>query len=191
MGKNTLLARVHEWIEAVIEPGDVAIDATVGNGHDTVFLAHHVGASGRVYGVDIQASALASAQDRLDNAGVDAPVTLVQQGHEELRKAIPVSHWGHVKIVMFNLGYLPGHGTKQVVTQPETTLAALTQALESLCPGGLISVVLYRGHPGGMEEAQAVTEWLRELSPHDYSILRHDSTHQTNNPPFALCITKK
>lgn len=52
------------------------------------------------------------------------------------------------RLVAFNLGYLPG-GDKTIITKPETTLPALEAAKGILMPGGLISLVVYVGHPGG------------------------------------------
>ena len=36
-------------LEKAVSPGDIAIDATAGNGHDTLFLAKLVGENGHVY----------------------------------------------------------------------------------------------------------------------------------------------
>jgi ubiquinone/menaquinone biosynthesis C-methylase UbiE len=69
MTKLSLVQQAHQAVEAVLKPGDITIDATVGNGHDTLFLATRVGATGKVYGFDIQQEALDSAYQRLQQAG--------------------------------------------------------------------------------------------------------------------------
>lgn len=47
------------WAQ-VVRAGDVVVDATMGNGHDTLALAQLVGPSGTVYGFDIQQEAVDS-----------------------------------------------------------------------------------------------------------------------------------
>ena len=41
-------------LEDVISEGDIVIDATMGNGYDTKYLAEKVGESGVVYSFDVQ-----------------------------------------------------------------------------------------------------------------------------------------
>lgn len=188
---RNILAVVHQWLQDILAPGDTAIDATVGNGHDTLFLAQSVGKKGQVYGFDIQADALTTAQERLEEAGIATRVTLLNQGHEYLREALPQQAPATLKAIMFNLGYLPGHQAKDVITQPETTRRALEQAIDLLAPGGLITLVLYTGHPGGGEEAQAVIDWASTLDPRHYTVVRYELLNQKNHPPYAIGIAKR
>jgi predicted methyltransferase len=172
-----------------LRSGDLAIDATVGNGHDTVFLAQTVGATGRVLGFDVQAAALGMAQDRLHRAGVSERVRLVQAGHETLGTHLPCEG-RRLRAVTFNLGYLPGGADKTVVTRPETTVAALTAATRELGSGGIITVVLYTGHPGGAEEAAAVREWAKGLPQTYWSVLSYRFVNQRGTPPALLAIER-
>lgn len=151
--------RAHNVVREAVRAGDWVIDATVGNGHDTAFLAECVGRSGRVFGFDIQAAALASAAERL---GPLPQVSFIQAGHEGLTAQLPADAEGRITAVMFNLGYLPG-SDKEVVTRPDTTLRAIAQALKLLAVGGVITLVLYSGHPGGAEEAEAVRRFAGGL----------------------------
>ncbi len=144
-------------VAAVLRHGDLAIDATLGNGHDALFLARAVGAAGRVIGFDIQPAALNATRDRLAAAGLADRVELHQAGHEHLAdylcgRPAPTA-------VMFNLGYLPG-ADKSCITRPETTRQALSAAWAALRPGGIISTLVYVGHPGGTTELAAVQDWL-------------------------------
>lgn len=151
---------VHQRLQAHLAAGDLAIDATAGNGHDTLFLTRQVGASGAVQAFDIQHRAIEKTRERLQAAAQLAQVTLHQVGHEHMAERIPPGWRGRVAAITFNLGYLPGgdHGT---TTLPATTLAALGQSLALLRPGGILSVLAYRGHPGGQAEAEAVEAWFR------------------------------
>ena len=161
-GFRSLTALARQSAGAVLEPGALAIDATVGNGHDTLFLATRVAPSGRVAGFDIQPQALQTTRTRLEQAGLAERVTLFPCGHQFMFDRVPADWHGRVSAVMFNLGYLPG-SDKIVSTLPTTTLPALDQALLLLRAGGLLSLLVYRGHPGGATEANAVLGWLDQL----------------------------
>ncbi len=169
MKSLSLVQQAHAALVEIIHAGDCVIDATVGNGHDTLFLARGVGEHGKVYGFDIQETALDEAYRRLSEEGLAQRVSLYHAGHEVMSAVLPESIQGRVKAVMFNLGYLPG-GDKQRTTGIATTLAALDQARTLLTSGGAISVLAYTGHPGGREEAEAVKAWAMKLSPDFYDV---------------------
>ena len=155
----SLTRQAHALIADHLQPGDMAIDATAGNGYDTAFLAGQVGASGQVFAFDIQAGAIEATQARLDKAGLLDKVTLFQASHSQLASHIPVRAHGRVAAAMFNLGYLPG-SDKTVITRGESTVAALGQLLGLLRAGGAVSILSYRGHPGGRAEHDAVGDYL-------------------------------
>ena len=169
MNAFSLVRQAHAALSALLKEGDIAIDATVGNGHDTLFLARAVGPTGKVYGFDIQAQALDTAYQRLQAEGLADRVSLYHAGHEAMAAALPDTLPGRVMGVMFNLGYLPG-GDKGRTTAIATTLTALEQARSFLAPGGAISVLAYTGHPGGREEAEAVKRWAEGLSDAFYEV---------------------
>lgn len=155
-----LTEQVHARLAAHLRGGDRAVDATAGNGHDTLFLARQVGGQGQVWAFDVQSQALAATRKRLQQAGLADRVNLVHAGHQALSRHLPATTLGQVKAVVFNLGYLPG-GDHALITRPETTLAALNSAWEALAPAGVISLMIYRGHPGGAAEFDAVADWCR------------------------------
>lgn len=157
--RTPLTAVAQERLGGIVQPGDTAVDATVGNGHDTLFLAQRVGPQGQVWGFDVQAQALQTAGDQLHAAGFAPRVQLIQQGHQHLSDVLPDRVRGHVAAVMFNLGYLPG-SDKRLTTQADTTLTALHASLAWLRPGGVLSVLAYRGHAGGLQEADRVLDWM-------------------------------
>jgi predicted methyltransferase len=163
-------------------PGDAAVDATAGNGNDAVFLAGLVGPGGVVHCFDIQAEALTRTRARLEDAGLLQAARLYATGHEHLGDALPEAQRGRIKAVVFNLGFLPG-GDASVVTRPETTLAALDASRELLDPGGVISVVCYTGHPGGLAEAQGVQAWCEAL---DFAAWRAARYELANKPGHAI-----
>ena len=155
---------VHERLGALVQTGDRVVDATAGNGFDTLFLARCVGESGEVLAVDVQKVAIEEARDRLERHGLRDRVEFICADHGDLLKHLPAGWTGWVRAVVFNLGYLPGSGgNKEMVTEPESTLSALDQSLEVLMPGGVLSVAIYHTHPGGREEMEAVLKWANLL----------------------------
>jgi len=174
-----------ELISEVLAPGGYAVDATCGNGHDTVFLADLVGQSGRVLAMDVQEQALENTHRLLQEAGLDSRVQLVLASHREL----PIYLETPPDAAMFNLGYLPG-GDKSLVTRPETTLAALEAILRVLKRGGLVTIVVYTGHPGGTSEYEALRSYTAALPQAMYTVLEYRLLNQVNNPPLLLAISR-
>ncbi len=172
-------------VSVVLKPGDTAVDATVGNGRDTVFLARLVGERGRVWAFDIQQQALAAAAKLLEKEGLASRVTLIHRGHEDLARYVD----DNVGAVMFNLGYLPG-GDRSLVTRPDTTLLALEAALLKLRPGGVVTVVIYRGHSGGKEEEESLLGFCSKLNQASYTVMHYRMLNQINDPPSLLAIEK-
>ena len=165
--------------------GDKAVDATAGNGRDTVFLARLVGASGKVWAFDIQKCALINTARLLESENLKSHVSLVEDGHEHLTHHVE----DNLGAVMFNLGYLPG-GDHRVITRPSTTLIALEAALKSLRQGGIVTLIIYSGHPGGKEEEDALLQYAASLEQTKFTVLHYRMLNQINNPPSLLAIEK-
>src|SRR5512140_3290733 len=159
------VALAHFFLAERVKPGDLVVDATCGNGHDTLFLAGLVGPAGRVWAFDVQEEALAATRALLSEAGCLEQVEMVAAGHELLAESVQAP----IKAVVFNLGYLPG-GDKQLVTRPEQTVAALQQSADLLMPGGIITVCVYTGHPGGVEEGRAVDLWAASRDSEQFNV---------------------
>lgn len=177
-------------LERAVTEGDLAIDATVGNGHDTVYLAELVGDSGHVFGFDIQPEAIAATTARLSEHGLHDRVTLFQQSHSELLTALPSDVYGRIAGAVFNLGYLPG-GDKQIVTQPESTIQAVEQLLSIMKPGGVIVLVVYHGHPEGKIERDALLDYVRSLDQQHTHVLKYEFLNRRNDPPFIIALEKR
>jgi predicted methyltransferase len=177
----------HQWVRRVVKPGETAIDATAGNGHDSVFLARLVGPGGRLLAFDVQAAAIGSTRAALREWGLDdGRAELFHESHEELARRAGDAP---VAAVMFNLGYLPG-GDHRLITRPEATLAAIKLALGVLRPGGILTVVAYPGHPGGDAETAAVFEWAAHLDPTAWRVTAV-RVHNTARPAPVLLATQK
>ncbi|MDQ6420362.1 class I SAM-dependent methyltransferase [Paenibacillus sp. LHD-117] len=165
MGFLSVLSMAHKWIAERTQPGDTVIDATAGGGVDTLALAELVGPKGCVYAFDIQEDALHRTRQRLApliEAGRLPRLHLKLADHADMADYVDEEAAGCAAAVMFNLGYLPG-GDPAVITRTESTLRALESALDLLRPGGILTCVLYPGHPGGEAEAAAVEAWAAKL----------------------------
>jgi SAM-dependent methyltransferase len=163
-GRPPLTEVAHEAWRVHLSPGEAALDATAGNGCDTEFLARELGPQGKVYAVDIQAPAIAATRRRLEQRNLLKRVDLIPGDHSNLRELLGDGLDGKLCLACFNLGYLPT-GDHRVTTRPDTTLKALEQALYLIKPAGALSVMVYRGHEGAVEEANAVEEYFKSLPP--------------------------
>jgi methylase of polypeptide subunit release factors len=181
--KPLLFAR--ELVSASLKPGGVAVDATCGNGHDTVFLAEQVGPAGTVLAFDIQPQAINNTREKLRDCGLLAQVQLLETSHALLGNQLKTG----VDAVMFNLGYLPG-GDHTLTTQSLSTITALTCAIEKLNKDGIITLVIYTGHPGGREEYAAVRDVVAALPQQRFSVLEYQFINQINHPPLLLAVSR-
>jgi predicted methyltransferase len=157
--------QAHALVRAAVRAGDSAIDATAGNGHDTLFLAQCVGPNGRVFAFDVQPEAIAATRAAIDAAdpGIALRVELIGENHANMAERLPPAIHGHVAAIMFNLGYLPG-GDKSVTTHVSSTVAAVQAGARLLRPGGLMTVLGYVGHAAGRVEVSALEDMLRNGS---------------------------
>lgn len=179
------LAISHEIIKKVVLQGDSVVDATMGNGNDTLFLAGLVGDNGKVYSFDIQEYALSNTRKKLEEAGVSGCVQLILDGHQRIDHYVAKG----IKAVMFNLGYLP-KGDHNIGTRADTTIEALKKSMELLLVGGIIMMVIYYGGDSGFDEKEEVLEYVKTIDCRKYSVLVSDFVNQVNCPPIAVCIEK-
>ena len=175
-----------ELIEPALRPGAVAVDATMGNGQDTLWLCRLVGETGRVYAFDVQQEAVNRTRERLAEAGVLDRARLHCTGHERMAELIVEP----VDAVMFNLGWLPG-AEHIVTTRTETTLQAVDAALQILKPDGLMTICVYPGHEEGARELDALLDWAKSLDPKKYDALIKCYLNQPNDPPRMIAVKRK
>lgn len=174
-----------DHLSRTVKPGDTVVDATMGNGHDTCFLAELVGEAGRVIAFDLQQVAVDSTSARLAEAGLRDRCELYCLGHEHMREKVS----SPVRAVAFNLGWLPG-GDKQITTRWETTKAALEQALALLLPLGICTVCAYPGHEAGDVERRQLTEFLSSLRPQEFNVLHQKFLNAGPNAPECFVIQR-
>ena len=182
-----LIEEAHRAVADVVRLGDVVVDATLGNGHDTLFLARCVGNSGQVFGFDVQQQAIRSTGKRLAEADIAESVCqLYLESHAKMGEHVPEG----VRAVMFNLGYLPG-GDKAMITRVDTSLAAVTAALSLLAAGGVLTAMCYPGHEGGSQEALAVKNLLAGISRECFDVELIERDGASASAPFLLVAKKR
>ena len=176
---------LHVLLQQVICKGDCVVDATAGNGHDTVFLAEAVGDEGKVIAIDIQAQAIDATRQQLQEKQLENRVELHQVSHAEIGRLVGV---GSARVIVFNLGYLPG-SDRALITQAETTLVALAASVVVLKKGGVLAVVCYPDHAGGDDEAAEVLGYLRSLK--NFRLAKYELLSTHRGSPFLLVAWKK
>lgn len=189
MNKSVSLVTIaQQFVSSVIVKGDTVIDATVGNGLDTLFLSRTVGPKGKVYGYDIQAAALKKTLDLLEGHGCDTNTHLTLCCHSQIGAKLRATIASKtITAAMFNLGYLPG-SDKNIITQGETTIAALNSILPFLADSACISILAYPGHPGGELETEIIAQYCKTLSPQLFEITRQSVTGTKSISPVLFSI---
>ena len=175
--KYFILNHLHE--------GDVAVDFTMGNGHDTEFLSKTVGESGHVFAFDIQAAAVESTARNLAVAGCPQNYTLINDSHHRVKEYVKTPF----RAGMFNLGWLPG-GDKSITTLRETTMPAIEAAIDLMDENGIINIAIYPGHEEGDAEGKMICEYLSGLSRFKVCATKVNILNSPNSPYFIIVERK-
>ncbi|MEN2768312.1 tRNA (mnm(5)s(2)U34)-methyltransferase [Ornithinibacillus xuwenensis] len=186
---KSILKYSHHLLEEIVKPGETVIDATCGNGNDTLFLSKLVGEQGEVLAFDIQEQAI-DHTDQLLMENNCTNVSLVLDSHANLENYLSADLEGKIGGAIFNLGYLP-KSDKSIITKGNSTIAAIHAILKYLKPNGRIILVVYYGHEGGDVERNDIMKHVISLDQKKYSVLQYGFINQKNNPPFIIAIHKK
>ena len=177
----------HEVVRSQAKKGGRYIDATMGNGHDTLLLCELAGEKGEVLAFDIQEQALEHTKELLDSHGIRGNVRLLLNGHEHMTKYAKKES---ISLICFNFGYLPG-GDHEIATKAQTSLLAVESGLSLLEHGGMMSLCIYSGGDTGFEEKEMLLAYLRELSPKEYTVIVNEYYNRRNHPPTPVFVWKK
>ena len=172
-------------LKRTIKEGDIVLDATVGNGNDTLDLSRLVGKNGKVYGFDIQVIAIENTKSLLAEYNLLDNTILINDSHENIDQYIKEP----LDFIIYNLGYLP-KGDKNIKTKAKTTAISVSKALDILKENGIIIIISYIGHPGGLEEKEALEEILGNLDQKKYNVLKNEFINQKNFAPLLYLIEK-
>lgn len=160
----------------------VCLDATCGNGHDSLNIIKRLDENGFLYCTDIQDLAIENTDKLLKEAGYKN-YKPIKKSHDLFADEIEESF----RLVIFNLGYLPG-SDKKIVTRAETTIKAIDSLIKKLDKDGVIIVVSYLGHPNSKEERESLDKYLKNLSQKDFLVEKRQFYNQVNNPPIVYLI---
>ncbi len=174
-----------QFILTHLREGDIAVDFTMGNGHDTEFLSRTVGENGHVYAFDIQSAAVESTRKRLKETGCPDNYTLICDSHHNVKNYVNCE----IKAGMFNLGWLPG-GDKSITTMRETTMPAIEAAISLLGRDAILNIAVYPGHPEGDAEGAMIEEYLSSLSRFKVCVTKVKIANSPTSPYFFMIETK-
>lgn len=182
----------HAYWKTLVHPGDVVIDATCGNGQDTLILAQLCLQEGQgiLYGIDILPKAIDQTKAYLQKSLSDEVykrIRLIQTCHSNFPIEIPQES---VQLITYNLGYLPGGGDKSLTTRVETTLESFQNALKLIRPGGAICITCYPGHDEGKNEEENLCSFVQALDPFQWNCCHHQWLNRKKSPSL-LMIQKK
>lgn len=175
----SILNKTKQIILKNIKKNDIVVDATIGNGNDTLFLSNIV-TDGKVFGFDIQDEAISNTKKIINNKNV----TLYKENHADIGKVLN-EYKNKISLVLFNLGYLPG-GDKTVTTNYKTSIQAIKESFNLLNNKGLILIVVYPGHEEGLKESKELLKFINNEN-YNYKIY-HNTDNET--APYLIEIKK-
>lgn len=176
----------HHFIREHVKAGDLCIDATAGNGNDTLLLCELVGEQGKVIAFDIQEEAVENTKKRLEERGISKRAEVLLESHTNMSRYAEADS---VSCIVFNFGYLPG-GDHSLATKKDTSIVAIHEGLRLLKKGGMMSLCIYSGGDSGFEERDAILEELKQLDPKRYLVILSEYYNRPNNPPIPVMIVK-
>lgn len=175
---NDVSTLSHNIIKNFCQNFDTAIDATLGNGHDTDFLSSLFN---KVYAFDIQEICINNYKQKSNSK-----VQLILDSHEKILDYINTP----IDCAVFNLGFLPG-GNKEIATNYSSTIKGISASLEILKKNGIITLAIYSGHMEGRIEKEAILKYVAALPKNLYGVMLHSFINRNNFPPELIVIEKK
>lgn len=185
------LYQITSWSHALfrlqVQKEGFYIDATMGNGHDTLFLCQMAGEKGKVMAFDIQDQALKATDQLLRKNQMRERASLYLESHANMdRYAQAQSADG----IFFNFGYLPG-GDHALATRPDTSVEAVKKGLEILKKGGVMALCIYSGGDTGYEEKEKILEYLKTLDEKRYLVIVNSFYNRKKDPPLPVFVVKR
>lgn len=177
----------HELFQMQVQTGGIYVDATMGNGHDTLFLCQLAGETGEVLAFDIQEKALEATKALLKSAGMEQRAKLYLDSHTNMERYLEQDT---ADGIYFNFGYLPG-GDHSLATKADTSVEAIEKGLGILKKGGVMALCIYSGGDTGFEERDRILEYLKNLDDRKYVVIVNSYYNRKNNPPIPAFVVKK
>ncbi|MBS4163521.1 putative rRNA methylase YtqB [Candidatus Protochlamydia amoebophila] len=177
----------HDYWRRILQPNDQVIDATCGNGNDTLKLCQLLlsNGTGKVYVFDNQSDAIDKTKALLrEHLNLDQfkQIHFILGCHSKFSDYVLPNT---IKLIVYNLGYLPG-GDKKKTTLTSTTLLSLQNSLNLIKPGGMICITCYPGHAEGLLEEKTLLKFALNLSPMEWSCCYHSWINRRQSPSLLL-----
>lgn len=184
---NQITEFSHEIFRLQVKPFGTYLDATMGNGHDTMFLCELAGEQGKVLAFDIQQQAVDATDRLLRKHGVQERARLILDSHVNMCNYVQEES---VDGIYFNFGYLPG-GDHSCATRADTSVEAVRRSLPLLKKGGMTALCIYSGGDTGFEEKDRLLEFLKEVDEKKYLVIVSSYFNRKKNPPVPAFIIKR
>lgn len=160
------------------------VDATCGNGFDTLYLCKLAGIKGHVKAFDIQEQAIERTNTLLSSNLGFVNYEIILDSHEFINKYLT----SKIDAAIFNLGYLP-YSDKTVTTKGDVTVKAVQNLLPHLKEEGRIFITTYITHDTG-DEIKDMLSYLSTLDKSKYNVLNINLINKNNTPPELFIIEK-
>ena len=160
------------------------VDATCGNGFDTLFLCSIAGQSGHVTAFDVQDQAVERTESLLSSNLSYKNFNIIKDSHEFINKYVSEK----ISACLFNLGYLP-FSDKKITTNPVTTIKAIENLLPMLNDDGRIYITTYISHDSG-HEIKEVNDFLINLNKSQYNVIHIRIINKEHFPPELFIVEK-
>lgn len=184
MELNKAVSYQHLVWQEQLKDANVIVDATCGNGNDTLYLLEHSKVGAHIYAIDIQEEAIKNTKKRLGYKS--DRVHFIQGSHDTVLGSIEEDF----DLVVFNLGYLPGEDHR-CMTSGDTTVRAIKTVCSKMSVGGIITVIAYPGTAQGMEEKNILELFLQSIPQRKFHCWRTEPMNQVNEPPLLYVVQKR
>ena len=171
-------------IKNYVKTDYIAVDATLGNGNDSLSIAKQIGPKGHLYAFDIQERAIEKSRALFESNEIVNNYIFILDSHENISDYIETK----IDFAIMNLGYLPG-GDKSIITKGNTSIKCIEKLLKLLKGNGILAISSYSGHDLGNEQKQVVN-YLESLNQKEYNVLAMDFINQVNSPAKFFLIEK-
>ncbi len=180
---DKVLVFAKKLLKEKIDKNSVVIDATCGNGNDTLFLAKT--SAKKVYSFDIQKIAIERTEKLLEENELLSKCKLILDSHANFDNYVE----DEFQAVIFNLGYLP-NANHDITTNGKITKLTIEKMLKRISVGGIIVVVIYWGHQNGILEKEILCSYFETLNQKNIEVLQYQFINQKNNAPFLVALEK-
>lgn len=180
--QKSILNKVKLEIDKQIKPNDIVIDATCGNGLDTLYIAKILN-KGKIIGIDIQNDAIKKTEQLLVKNNIKN-YELYNINHKDIYKKLK-NYENKISLIVLNLGYLP-NGDKNITTTWESTKEAIDESMKLLNDKGIILLTVYPGHKEGKIESDNLKSYLKKYKIKTF----HNDCEKNETSPYLILINK-